>query len=82
MRLNMTKKPDFKVVICHAIVKRPLLTVRLNMTKKKPDFKAVICHAIVKRPLLTVRFNMTKNHDFKAHNCHANVIMASIDRDT
>jgi len=38
-------KYDFKADICHAIgQKRPLLTVRLNMTKKR-DLKADNCHA-------------------------------------
>ncbi len=74
VRLNMTKKHDFKALNCHARSKRPLMTVRLNMTKKH-NFKALICHSRSKRPAWTVRLNLTKKHDFKALICHAIVKM-------
>ncbi len=39
---------DFNPIMSRYRSKRPVLTVRLNMTQT-PDFKAVICHAIVKK---------------------------------
>ena len=42
---------DFKGVICHTRSKRPVWTVRVNMSKKH-DFNKVICHARSKKDSL------------------------------